>query len=80
MKKKLQLFCLVAGLLLSVKVNADDVKRINNLNLLNPDVRKCLLESSKNEGWELKSVYMNSESKLVFVFSKGESDKIYTSK
>ena len=80
MKKKLQLFCLAAGLLLSVKVNANDVKRINSLNLFNPDVRKCLLESSKNEGWELKSVYMNSESKLVFVFSKGDDDKIYTSK
>lgn len=80
MNKKLQLFCVAVVLFFSVKVNADDVIRINNLNLLNPDVRKCLIESSKNEGWELKSVYMNSDSKLVYVFSKGNSDKIYTSK
>jgi len=80
MKKKLQLFCVAVVLLLSAKVNADDVIRINNLNLFNPDVRKCLLETSAKEGWELKSVYMNSEEKLVYVFSKGNDDKVYTSK
>ena len=80
MNKKLQLFCVAMVLLFSVKVKADDVKRINNLNLLNPDVRKCLLDASAKEGWELKSVYMNSEDKLVYVFSKGNDDKIYTSK
>lgn len=80
MNKKLQLFCVAAVLLFSVKMNADDVTRINNLNLLNPDVRKCLLETSKHEGWELKSTYMNADDKLVYVFSKGNDDKIYTSK
>jgi len=70
---------MAAVLLLSVKVNADDVIRINNLNLMNPDVRKCLLETAVNEGWELKSTYLNSEEKLVYVFSKDSVDKVYTS-
>lgn len=80
MKKKLQLIVVAMILLLSVKVQADEVIRINNVNLNNPDVRKCLLEASKSEGWELKSIYTNSDDKLVFIFSKGNNDKVYTSK
>lgn len=79
MKKKLQLLAAAFMILLSINVNADTI--INtDLVLENPDVRKCLLESSKNEGWELKSIYTNEENKLVFVFSKGNDDKIYISK
>ena len=66
-------------ILLSISVNADDI--INtDLNLYNPDVRKCLLESSKEEGWTLKSVYMNAEDVLVMIFDKGTTTKIYKSK
>ncbi|GGD18045.1 hypothetical protein [Hyunsoonleella pacifica] len=66
-------------ILLSISVNADDI--INtDLNLYNPDVRKCLLESSKEEGWTLKSVYMNADDVLVMIFDKGTTTKIYKSK
>lgn len=66
-------------LLLSISVNADDI--INtDLNLYNPDVRKCLLEASKEDGWILKSVYMNANEELVMVFDKGTTTKIYNSK
>jgi hypothetical protein len=79
MKKKLQLLAAALMILLSINVNADTI--INSeLSLNNPDVRKCLLEATKSEGWELKSIYMNSEDKLVFVFSKGNNDKVYVSK
>ncbi|MFD0834624.1 hypothetical protein ACFQ0I_02520 [Mariniflexile aquimaris] len=79
MKKKLQLLAAALMILLSINVNADTI--INSeLSLYNPDVRKCLMEAAKNEGWELKSIYTNSEDKLVFVFSKGNNDKIYISK
>lgn len=67
-----------AMILLSVSMNADDIIN-NDLNLNNPDVRKCLLEASKNDGWKLKSVYMNSNDKLVMVFDKGDTTKIYKS-
>lgn len=68
-----------AMILLSISVNAEDI--INaDLNLYNPDVRKCLLEASKEGGWELKSVYMNSNEELVMVFDKGDTTKIYKSK
>jgi hypothetical protein len=79
MMKKLQLLFVAFMLLLSVNISADVIK-INNLNLNNPDVRKCLLEASAQEGWELKSIYSDSDEKLVFVFSKGNDDKVYTSK
>lgn len=79
MKKTLQSLSVAAMLLLSVNMNADVIK-INNLNLLNPDVRKCLKEASAQEGWDLKSIYTNADDKLVFVFSKGNDDKVYTSK
>lgn len=77
--KKLQLLLVAFMLLLSVNISADVIK-INNLNLNNPDVRKCLLEASESEGWDLKAIYADSDEKLVFVFSKGNDDKVYTSK
>ena len=79
MKKKLQLLAAAFMILLSINVNADTIIN-SDLNLYNPDVRKCLLETSKNEGWVLKATYINSEEKLVYVFSKGNDDKIYLSK
>ncbi|WP_157757653.1 hypothetical protein [Pseudalgibacter alginicilyticus] len=79
MMKKLQLLTIASMLLLSAQMNADVIK-INNLNLNNPDVRKCLKEASAQEGWDLKSIYTNSDDKLVFVFSKGKDDKVYISK
>jgi hypothetical protein len=79
MKKTLQLLSIAVVLLISANVNADVIK-INNLNLNNPDVRKCLKEASAQEGWDLKSIYANADDKLVFVFSKGNDDKVYTSK
>lgn len=79
MKKKLQLLVAAMMILLTVNVNADTIIN-SDLNLYNPDVRKCLLDASKSEGWELKSVYMNADKKLVYVFSKGNDDKVYLSK
>lgn len=68
-----------AMILLSISVNAEDIIN-SDLNLSNPDVRKCLLEASTEDGWKLKSVYMNSNDKLVMVFDKGDTTKIYKSK
>ena len=79
MKKKLQLLSVAILLLLSVSVQANEVTRINNVNLNNPDVLKCLVESTENEGWKLAAVYLNSDDKLVYVFSKDNNDRIYTS-
>ena len=78
--KKLQLLPLAFAFLFSLNMKADDVIVNSNLNLYNPDVRKCLLETSKSEGWELKSVYLNSNQELVMVFDKGETTKIYKTK
>ena len=79
MKKKLQLLSVATMLLLSVNVSAETI--INSeLNLNNPDVRKCLIETTKAEGWKIASVYMNSSEKLVYVFSKDNDDKVYISK
>lgn len=75
--KKLRLLPLAFAFLFSLNMKADDVIVNSNLNLYNPDVRKCLLETSKNEGWELKSVYLNSNQELVMVFDKGETTKVY---
>ena len=60
-------------LLLSVSVNATELR----LNLNNPDVRKCLLEASENEGWALKAVYQNANEHLVYVFEKGKERRTY---
>ena len=79
MNKKLQFFAVAMMLLLTANVSADTIIN-SDLNLYNPDVRKCLLEASQSEGWELKSIYMNSKEELVYVFSKGNDDKIYLTK
>lgn len=78
--KKLQLLFVAMMLLLSIDVKADDVIINSNLNLYNPDVRKCLLEASKKEGWELKSVYLNSKDELVMIFDKDNNSRIYKTK
>lgn len=78
--KKLQLLSLGFGLLFTIDMKADDVIVNSNLNLYNPDVRKCLLDASKNEGWELKSVYLNDQKELVMVFDKDNNTKIYKTK
>jgi hypothetical protein len=76
--KKLQLLSVAAMLLLTINVNADTVK--SNLNLLNPDVRKCLIEASESEGWKLEAVYTDAQDKLVMIFGKGEETKTYIDK
>ena len=68
-----------AMIFLSIGLNADEI--INTeLNLYNPDVRKCLLEASEIDGWELKAVYTDANDQLVMVFDKGTTTKIYKSK
>lgn len=67
-------------LLLSFNVKANENKPNTNLNLLNPDVRKCLIDASKEEGWELKSVYLDDNKKIVMVFYNGGEKKVYKSK
>jgi len=79
MMKKLQFGFLAIALLFSVNMKAEDIIN-SSLNLENPDVRKCLLEASKSEGWELKSVYVNTEDQLVMIFDKGNDTKIYKTK
>ncbi|GAL62120.1 hypothetical protein [Algibacter lectus] len=76
--KKLQLLSVAAMLLFSVNINADTVK--TNLNLFNPDVRKCLIEASESEGWKLEAVYTDEQDKLVMVFGKGTETKTYIDK
>ena len=72
---------LAAGLLLmSFSVKANEDKPNTDLNLFNPDVRKCLIDASKSEGWELKSVYLDDSKHIIMVFNKGEEKKIYKSK
>ncbi|WP_405294122.1 hypothetical protein [Algibacter sp. Ld11] len=76
--KKLQLLSVAAMLLFSVNINADTVNP--NLNLFNPDVRKCLIEASESEGWKLEAVYTDTQDKLVMVFGKGTETKTYINK
>ena len=78
--KTLQSLFAAILLLLSFNVKADDMTLNTNLNLFNPDVRKCLVESSKAEGWELKSVYLNAKREIIMIFDKGEETKIYKSR
>lgn len=79
MMKKLKLLFAIILFSLSIGVNADTIKN-SELDLNNPDVRKCLLEASNISGWELSSVYLDSENKLVMIFDKENDTKIYTSK
>lgn len=79
MNKKLQLVLVAITLLISFNVKADTI--INSeLNLNNPDVRKCIIEASKVEGWKIESIYINSDNKLVYIFSKDNNDRVYISK
>lgn len=79
MIKKLQSLTAAAVILCSISMSADTIKN-SNLNLNNPDIRKCLLDATKSEGWKLSSVYLNTNNKLVMIFDKGNDTKIYTSK
>lgn len=79
MKTKLQLLLVAFTILIFTNVKAETI--INSeLNLNNPDVRKCLMETSENEGWKLASTYLDSNNDLVFVLLKGNDKKIYISK
>jgi len=90
--KKLQLLSVAVMLLFSINMNAnnvtktddttktDDVIVNSSLDLYNPDVRKCLLDATNVEGWELQSVYLNSEDKVVMIFDKNDTKKVYMSK
>lgn len=78
--KKLQLLALALGLLFTIDMKANDVTVNSNLNLYNPDVRKCLLDASKSEGWELKSVYLNDKKELIMVFDKDNKTRVYKTK
>lgn len=80
MKKKLQLVLVAITLLISFNAKADDTIKNSELNLNNPDVRKCLIESSKSDGWRLASVTMNKKNKLVLIFDKGNTTRVYTNK
>ncbi len=79
MMKKLQLLFIAMVLLLSVGVNADTIKN-SELNLNNPDVRKCLLDATVSEGWKLESVYTDSNENLVIIFGKDGQKRMYISK
>lgn len=78
--KTLQSILAAFVLLISFNVQADNVILNKNLNLFNPDVRQCLIESSKAEGWELRSVYLNTKSEIIMIFEKDGDKKIYKSR
>lgn len=79
MMKKLQLLAAAMMLFLSVGAHADVIKN-SELNLLNPDVRKCLLDASSSEGWDLESVYSDSKDNLIMIFGKDGNKRMYISK
>ncbi|MCH4552020.1 MULTISPECIES: hypothetical protein [Aestuariibaculum] len=62
--KKILLF--TGMLLLTANVKAVEL----NLNLNNPDVRQCLIDSASKDGWELKAKYLDDNDKVVLVFKK----------
>ena len=78
--KTLQTLLVAVLLLISFNAKADDMILNTDLNLFNPDVRKCLIESSKEDGWELKSVYLNTKNEIIMIFDRGDETKIYKSK
>ena len=77
--KKLKLLLLAMVLMVSTQVEATENPINAEFNLINPDVRKCLIEASKSEGWKLETFYMNSEEKLVMIFGKEDETKVYVS-
>ncbi|MGB5420087.1 hypothetical protein [Algibacter sp.] len=77
--KKLQLLFVAMMLLISIDVKADDTIN-SNLDLDNPDVRKCLVEATQSEGWKLAALYFNADEKLVMIFEKDNNSKTYISK
>ena len=77
--KKLQLLFVAMMLLFSFGANADTVKN-SELNLNNPDVRKCLLDATSSDGWKLESVYSDSKENLVMIFGKDGNKRMYISK
>ncbi|MEP3837290.1 MAG: hypothetical protein ABJM36_06560 [Algibacter sp.] len=79
MKNKFQGLFIAAVLLVSIDTHADDPIN-SSLNLSNPDVRKCLIESTKSEGWKLAALYYDENQKLVMIFDKGKDSKTYISK
>jgi hypothetical protein len=79
MKTKLQLALVAITLLISFNVKADTIRNAE-LNLNNPDVRKCLLEATVAEGWKLQATYIDANEKIVMVFGKDKNTKVYTSK
>ncbi|XMO87795.1 hypothetical protein AAFN75_05785 [Algibacter sp. AS12] len=79
MKNKLQVLFVAIILLVTIDAQAND--RINSsFNLNNPDVRKCLIESTQSEGWKMAAIYYDASKKLVMIFEKGEDSKTYVSK
>lgn len=78
--KKLQLLLIAMVLMVSVQVNATENPVNRKFNLNNPDVRKCLIEASKSEGWKLEAYYINANDKLVMVFGKDGETKVYAAK
>lgn len=78
--KTLQSILSTSLLLLSFNVKANEYRPNTDLNLFNPDVRKCLVESSQSEGWVLQSIYLDDNKKIVMIFNKGEEKKMYRSK
>ncbi|WP_027138198.1 hypothetical protein [Gaetbulibacter saemankumensis] len=72
--KKFYFLTVIAMLLFSVSASAVEL----NLNLNNPDVRKCLIESAGQEGWEHSATYLDADNKVVLVFSKDGKNVSYT--
>lgn len=73
---KLKLLVLSAIFLFSISVSAIE----KELNLENPDVRKCLIEAAASDGWVLFSKEYNKSKKLVMVFKKNGEERVYVSK
>ena len=78
--KKVKLLFLAVVLMVSAQVNAADNPVNRELNLINPDVRKCLIEASQAEGWKLEAYYFDKKDNLVMVFGKEGELKTYISK
>lgn len=73
---KFKLLLLSIMFFMSLSVTALD----KELNLENPDVRKCLIQAAASEGWMLSSSEYNQNKKLVMVFKKNNEERVYVSK